>query len=447
MRKKLHIFASFIIVVSVIFVALSPVAYAKQQEFSAKHTFANESLAELIEVWAKDDQYDQIEAQNMIDRMAVIPERMIAKSVSEGVRLLFIDFPLTELDDFGYLSGLVPRGWEHTDYTWDDVPGAGGQTTVARIGHSNPDDIHGSINLEYHEFGHAIDDYMLGYPINELDEFIAIYKAEKHALWGNDAYMDYVDEYFAESIALYFLGGDDKERLRANAPETYHFMDTLTERILSVEENDAYGIALSWEAIENARKYEIYRDGEKIAETDQARYIDQDFTDYTFHEYVVQAINEADEKINESFSTEVITSELAVPKTPSSFLGALDGSKVTLTWDAVELATEYDIIRNGELIDTVTGTEYMDHTLREGETYTYTVQALNRAGTSESAEVIRLRPAIEKNVENERDDQVEKVPEDAEPKNNQSNAWMYAGFGLALGLCVVGSLIYIRRRK
>src|SRR5699024_7062456 len=86
-----------------------------------------------------------------------------ASANSAGVSIILMDMPLTELPEFDYLSGKVPRGWEKTNSTWDEVPGAGGHTTAARIGYSDPGNGHSTINLELHEYGHAVDSYAAGF--------------------------------------------------------------------------------------------------------------------------------------------------------------------------------------------------------------------------------------------------------------------------------------------
>src|SRR5690625_4034418 len=81
-------------------------------DVSDNHTFAYDALAELIEVYAYDHHYDQDEAQQMIDRIGKIPEIIIEAALLKDVRLIFIDFPITDLEEFAYLRGEHPRGHE-----------------------------------------------------------------------------------------------------------------------------------------------------------------------------------------------------------------------------------------------------------------------------------------------------------------------------------------------
>src|SRR5699024_7298582 len=285
---------------------------ADHVEFTDRHSFENDTVEQLIEVWALDDDYDYDEAQAMIDRIGKIPERMIKNTVDNDVKLLFIDFPLVELDEYSHLVGEVPRGWEGRGYTWDDVPGAGGRTTVARIGYSAQGELHNSINLEYHEYGHAIDNYTFNEPLSTTEEFRDLHIAEQQSLFGDDPYFDYAEEYFAEALAYYFSGGNYKEQLKEKAPETYRFFDTLEESVLTVENSDEHGIELSWESVDDAVTYEVFRDREKIEETESLSFTDAEFHEHTNHLYGVQALDESGEVIHQTFEVSVLTEEKAV---------------------------------------------------------------------------------------------------------------------------------------
>jgi len=277
-------------------------------DFTNQHTFTSEAHKALIEVLAFDEHYDYDEAQKMIDRIGRLPNRIIEEAVKSNVRLVFTDFAITYLPEYHSLRGVVPRGWEETGRTWDDVPGAGGQLTVARIGHSDYGKGHSTVNLEYHEFGHAIDGATLGYKINALEEFALMHKEEKPKLWDADAhnsyYFDYPEEYFAETLAFYFLGGEEKERLKTNAPKTYAFMESLGNRFFSVDVTTT-GITLSWDVIEQAAHYEIYRDQEKIGTSETAQFTDVTFTSIAQHEYMIKAIDATGLVVNETFTREV----------------------------------------------------------------------------------------------------------------------------------------------
>ncbi len=61
---------------------------------------------------------------------------------------------------------------------------------------------------------------------------------------------------------------------------------------------------------------------------------------------------------------------------------------VSLSWDRVESADEYEVIRDGQVIDSTSSTSFTDEGLEEDTTYLYAVRAKNATETSEeSAEV------------------------------------------------------------
>lgn len=282
-------------------------------DFTDRHTFKYEALKDLIEVLAFDDSYDFDEVQKMIDRIALLPARIIEEAVKADVRLVFTDFAITYLPEYYVLRGEVPRGWEETGRTWDDVPGAGGQLTVSRIGYSDYGNGHSTENLEYHEFGHAIDGAILGYTINSLEEFAEIHQEEKPKLWDDSAhnayYFDYPEEYFAEVLAYYYLGGETKERLKNNAPKTYAFIEGLNNRFFSFDDNTTTGITMSWDAVESAGTYEVYRDGKKIDATNDLHYTDTTFASETTHEYIVKALDSNGKLVNETFARTITSLE------------------------------------------------------------------------------------------------------------------------------------------
>ena len=124
--------------------------------------------------------------------------------------------------------------------TWDDVPGAGGyDLPIARIGYSDPkpENNHDTINLELHELAHTVDNYISGSvddPISFSDEFVEIWREEVYDILPYDYFINYVEEYFAEVFAMYYLNEESKSELKENAIKTYNFIDDL-DRFTNLE--------------------------------------------------------------------------------------------------------------------------------------------------------------------------------------------------------------------
>jgi hypothetical protein len=124
---------------------------------------------------------------------------------------------------------MLPRGWEGTGKTWDDVPGVSGNPIAIRIGYSEPGKGHGAVNLELHETAHTVDSYLFN-AVSSTKEFKDIWKKEANDLFGDNSYfLSYCDEYFAEAFAMFYLDNDHKFELSNRAPLTFKFIEHLEE--------------------------------------------------------------------------------------------------------------------------------------------------------------------------------------------------------------------------
>lgn len=173
--------------------------------------------------------YNQQEAFNMIQRISNIDSKILDALYKKNIRIKLINFPITYLPEYSYLKGRVPRGWEGTGYTWDYIPGIGGNPVVARIGYSAYGNMHTSINLEIHETAHAIDRYVFQ-NISYSQEFLRIHAREYNS-FSNSSYYYYPEEYFAEAYAYYYLNSSTHEFLKIRAPYTYQFIGNLPLRL------------------------------------------------------------------------------------------------------------------------------------------------------------------------------------------------------------------------
>ncbi|MCC4723020.1 hypothetical protein [Salinicoccus sp. RF5] len=285
---------------------------------------ASPSLQNMVEVRDNDGSYDANEAQAMINRLARVDERILAHTNRAGVRIILMDQPLTELPEFEYLSGVTPRGWEGTGRTWDDVPGAGGYTTAARIGYSNPGNSHSTINLELHEYGHAVDSYAAGFTVSESQAFRDIMAQEKDNLFRDHqvpGYFNTPGEYFAETFAMYYLGGNASARLAERAPQTYQFMETFHNRLVTIQGATGNTVEFSWDPLQGAAYYEVYRDDQLIDTTQEAHYQDEGLDTSTTYNYHVRAMDQNDNPLLTSyFRTATTTNVSDAPEVDTSGL-------------------------------------------------------------------------------------------------------------------------------
>lgn len=186
-----------------------------------------EAVTQLVDL--PKGEYDVIEASNMIKRLSHIPSDYLVKLKQKNSKITLTNGKITDVPEYSYLRGVVPRGWEKTGKTWDDVPGLGGRTVVARIGYSNPGRGHSTLNLEMHETAHTLDSMVFG-NISKSSEFSYIFSQERYTL-GNINYLGvYQEEFFAEAFAYYYLSDETNEKLKNASPKTYDFFKTLESK-------------------------------------------------------------------------------------------------------------------------------------------------------------------------------------------------------------------------
>lgn len=154
-------------------------------------------------------------------------------------------------------------------------------------------------------------------------------------------------------------------------------------------------VTLTWTAATDniaVASYWVYRDGEKIGQTQGATFSDTTVTAGSSFSYLVRALDAAGNVSQASAAITVATpsAQPAGDRTAPSAPGNLkvttfdDRKDVNLTWDA---ATDnvgvagYSVYRNAILIgQTTTATTITDTTTEPATTYTYLVEAFDAAG-------------------------------------------------------------------
>lgn len=172
--------------------------------------------------------YDKSAAMEMIERLDHIPTPLLESTNSQDIKIRLFEKNLTDFSTTSHLKGVTPRGYTNKSITWDDVPGIGGSKLVlVKIGHSEKGKGHNSINLELHELAHSIDRYVLKDLDYEL-EFLPLWKREAPQVFPDQPYfLQYKEEYFAETFAMYYLNSESRNLLKKKAPATYQFFKEL----------------------------------------------------------------------------------------------------------------------------------------------------------------------------------------------------------------------------
>ena len=154
-------------------------------------------------------------------------------------------------------------------------------------------------------------------------------------------------------------------------------------------------VKLSWEAVEGAVEYKIYRSTSKegsyklMKTTSGASYTNTNAKNGTTYYYKVKAIAKK-EAANSAYSAvKARACDLAQPDVEISLNSK---GKPRLTWEAVENAAEYKVYRSstGEdgsfsLMYTTSGTSYTNSKAEAGETYYYKVRAMSDNSGAHSA--------------------------------------------------------------
>ena len=168
-------------------------------------------------------------------------------------------------------------------------------------------------------------------------------------------------------------------------------------RAFSLKRGDGY-VLLTWnEPSDNGGlpvvKYNIYRNGEKIAEVDNATfsYNDSSVNMKESYTYAVSASNPAGEGAK---SYELTVSWNAPDKPENLQLRRGDGY-VVLTWNAPQddggtKVSEYRVYRNSEMIASTTQLTYNDSSVNMRESYVYYVTAINAVGESNKSNEVSV---------------------------------------------------------
>lgn len=174
------------------------------------------------------EEFNEPAVKQMIQRIDQLPLQLLEKIAKQRIVIIFFQGKLTDLPTTNNLAGLIPRGYAKTGPTWDDVPGAGGNRTVhVKIGASDYGNGHSSVNLELHELAHSIDKIVFN-KIRENSYFLSVWRLEARILFEErDYFLQYPEEYFAESFAYFYLNENTRDTLYEKAPKTYHFIKNL----------------------------------------------------------------------------------------------------------------------------------------------------------------------------------------------------------------------------
>jgi len=172
------------------------------------------------------------EWNKVLKEMSKIPDEFhnAVSKANSGLDLV-INKGITQHPDKSHLKGIVPRGWEGSGYTWDDVPGQGGRPGVPAVVVANrlEQGIHGCQNLLLHEYGHVVDACI------NADSYLSkdsIWTEIWHTTTWDSAYKrNYPEEAWAFCFEMFFDSENSRELMKKYYKKAYNYFEALVDTI------------------------------------------------------------------------------------------------------------------------------------------------------------------------------------------------------------------------
>ncbi|MEI5993760.1 lytic polysaccharide monooxygenase [Candidatus Enterococcus mansonii] len=156
-------------------------------------------------------------------------------------------------------------------------------------------------------------------------------------------------------------------------------------------------LKLSWDTVANAKEYNVYRDGKKVATVGGTQFNDANLTENKTYSYQVEAVG-TNGKISEKSATVKATTQSSAvednqkPTAPTHVhsMGTTENS-VDLMWTKSTHflgVKNYEVYRDGKKIATTEKTSFKDTGLKANTTYKYTVKATSVGGNVSEASAV-----------------------------------------------------------
>ena len=154
-------------------------------------------------------------------------------------------------------------------------------------------------------------------------------------------------------------------------------------------------IKVSWEKVDGAVEYEIYRADSKtgtyklVKTTTSRSFTNTSATAGKTYYYKVKAI--AEKSAGNSVDSEVKSRTCDLARPEDTLKNVASSGKIKVSWEKVDGAVEYEVYRatskSGEykLVKTTTGTSYTNTATTAGKTYYYKVKAIAEKSSADSA--------------------------------------------------------------
>jgi chitodextrinase len=147
-----------------------------------------------------------------------------------------------------------------------------------------------------------------------------------------------------------------------------------------------YAVDLDWKPVGGAEGYYVYRDGNRVAETERSNYRDEGLQPATTYVYRVSAADDdGDEsKLSDPASATTLSVEEGPPPPENVTATEAGSTRILVTWSppsgSESVVAGYNVYREGDLVGFVVATAFTDTGLSPETTYRYTVASVDDRG-------------------------------------------------------------------
>jgi len=135
-------------------------------------------------------------------------------------------------------------------------------------------------------------------------------------------------------------------------------------------------LSLKWSPVKGALSYLVYRNEEKITNTDLTSFTDTDLDFGTDYFYKISALDALDLESHPSVEVKGTTRDFVAPPILSSMKNE---SRIMLIWNEVPVAKSYNIYRDGNLV-TFSQSNSFEDAMPPGEKYCYEISSIDQYG-------------------------------------------------------------------
>jgi len=150
-------------------------------------------------------------------------------------------------------------------------------------------------------------------------------------------------------------------------------------------------VTLIWDFVENADSFDVEMDGQLIDNVSVTAFVYSGLQSNTTYSFRIRGVNR--EGTGDWSSVVETATKPQAPSIPENITFTATQTSITLTWDAVEGASTYEIEEDGIITGEISNTNYTHSQLVPGTQHAYRIRARNAGGTSDwSSQKIILTP-------------------------------------------------------